>query len=141
MQRSLTQKFAYIRCEVSQNGEPGLTGEGQPIIDLSAYSLIEAAYVRMRFRFPLFPDRLRMDYEWHMAAISRIIMGCWRVSFQALDCGHYNKTDGRLTEIGDATWQELLAYAAKNDHRHGLEAATVSHKRAMEDDGGERSPK
>jgi hypothetical protein len=141
MQRSLMQKFAYIRCKTSQDGEPGLTGEEQPVIDLSAYSLVEDAYVRMRFRFPLSPDRLRMDYEWHMAAISQIIMGCWKNSLLALECGYYNKTDGRSTEIGDATWQQLLAKAAKNDHRHGLDAATVSHKRMMEDNEGERSPK
>jgi hypothetical protein len=97
----------------------------------------------MRYRFPLSPDPLGMDYEWRMAAIYRIVMGCWKNSFLALelDCGYYNRTDGRSTEIGDAMWQGLLASAAENDHTHGLDAATVSHKRAMDDDEGKRSRK
>jgi hypothetical protein len=141
MQRSLMQKFACIRCEIPQNGEPGRTGEGQPMIDLSAYSLVGAAYKCMRSRFPLSPDSLGIDYEWRMAAIYRIAMKCWRNSFLGLDCGYYDKTNGRSTEIGDASWQDLLAEAAKNDRKYGLDATTVSQKRAMKDGKGERFPK
>jgi hypothetical protein len=152
MQQSLMQKFAYIRCEISQNGGPGRTGEERPAIDLSAYSLVEAAYKCMRSRFPLSPDSLEINCEWHMAAIYRIVMSCWNNSFLALDCGYYSKTDGRSTKSGDETWQDLLACAADSDRKHGLDAAIMSRKhgldaaimsrkRAMGDDEGERSPK
>jgi len=141
MQRSLMQKFACIRCEISQNGEPGRTGEDQPITDLSAYSLVEDAYKSMRSRFPLSPHSLEVHYGWRIAAMYRIVTGCWNNSFLALGCGYYNKTDGRSTETGDANWEYLLACAVENDRRHGLNTGIVPHKRVMEDDQGDPSPK
>lgn len=46
-------------------------------------------------------------------------------TYFALKCGYYNTADGSLTEAGDANWQELLAHAAKNDGKHGFDAATA----------------
>jgi len=137
LQRSLMQKFACLRCERS-------------ITDFDSYSLVEAAYKCMRGRFSLSPNPLEVDYEWsplkidhewRITAMYRIAMDCWKNALCALDCGYYNKTDGRLTEIGDTFWQGLSAHAAKNDRSHELNAATVSHKRVMEDNEGERFPK
>ena len=131
VQRSLMQKFA---CTISQNGSEGRTGGGQSIIDLSAWSLVEAAHKCMPSRFPLPLEPL---YEWQMAAVSMIILRCYNNTFRALDCGYYNKVDGRSTERGDKNWEELLDCAAKNDREYGFDAAKVSHKRKTEAHGDE----
>lgn len=137
MERRLMQKFACIRYRTSQGEGPIRAGEEQSAVYFSAYSLIEDAYECMRPRFQLSSDILGVDPEWRMTAMYRIVMNCWRNALLALNCGYYDKTDGRSTEKGDANWQELLAHAAKNDRRYGLDTETVSHKRAMQDHNNE----
>lgn len=128
MERGLMQMFACIRA-----------GEEQSAVYFSSYKLVEGAYECMRPRFQLSSDFLGVDPEWRMKAMHRIVTNCWRNALLALNCGYYDKKDGRSTEKGDVNWQELLDHAAKNDRRYGLDTETVSHKRAMQDDNNERS--
>jgi hypothetical protein len=122
--RDLVEQNIPLRCDGWQKHDPP-----------PAYINPEEAYDKMSARFPGLSTR-KINYQWYMGAMHRLVVGCWKRSFWDVQEGRYNSWDGTINDKnGIMCWIELNVRAASNDSRQGYHSRAVASTGLSSEDG------
>jgi hypothetical protein len=120
----LVEQNVPLRCDGWQKLKPP-----------AAYINLEEAYDKLPARFAGLSTR-KINYQWYMVAIHRIVVGCWKRSFWDVQECRYNKWNGTINDFnGRMFWNDLRVRAAMDDNRQGYDSrAAASTRPSSEDD-------
>jgi hypothetical protein len=102
-----------------------------------AYINLEEAYDKLSARFAGLSTR-KVNYQWYMVAMHRIVVGCWKRSFWDVQECRYNEWNGTINEFnGRMFWNDLRVRAAMDDNRQGYDSRAAASTRLSSEDGVE----